>query len=42
MFFIMTNFEAAERFKILELFLVEINEQEKYPKVHKKSSAWHF
>jgi len=38
----MTNFEAAERFKILELFLVEINEQEKYPKVHKKSSAWHF
>lgn len=40
--FIMANFEVAERFKMLELLLVEINQQEKYPKVHKKSSAWHF
>lgn len=42
MLLIMANFEVAKMFKTLELFLVEINEQEKYPKVHKKSSAWHF
>lgn len=42
MVFIMANFEVAERFKTLELFLVEINQQEKHPKVHEKSSAWHF
>lgn len=40
--FIMTNFEVAKRFKTLDLFLVEINQQERYPKVHKKSTAWHF
>lgn len=34
--FIMTNFEVAKRFKTLDLFLVEIDQQEKYPKVHKK------
>lgn len=39
--FIMTNFEVTKRFKTLDLFLVEIN-QERYPKVHKKSTAWHF
>lgn len=36
-FFIMTNFEVAKRFKTSDLFLVEINQQEKYPKVHKKN-----
>lgn len=40
--FIMTNFEVTKRFKTLDLFLVEINQQERYPKVHKKSTAWHF
>lgn len=42
MLLIMANFEGAKMFKNLELFLVVINHQEKYPKVKIKSSAWHF
>lgn len=39
---IVANSEVGKMFKTLELFLVSINEQGKYPKMHSKKSDWHF